>query len=79
MALQSKDDIKWVYSEATRAPDTLDIKMRVGIRAHDGWIVVLDLIHGGWLATGLPTRRQMLENMQQNITLELAKLTLEET
>lgn len=79
MAMQSKDDPKWVYSEAIRRPDTLDVKLRVAIRAHEGWIKVLDLNQDGWMSTELPTRRQVLENIQEQITIQLAELTLEET
>ena len=77
--MPSKDDPKWFFAEAMRAPDTMDMYLRVAIRGHEGWIKVLDLVQDGWSSAALPTRRQLLENMQENITLELAKLTLEET
>ena len=79
MGTLSKDDPKWFFAEAMRRPDTLDVNLRVAIRAHEGWIKVMDLIQDGWMTTELPTRRQVLENMRDNIALELAKLTLEET
>ena len=70
---------EWIYAEAMRRPDTLDVNLRVAIRAHEGWIKVMDLIQDGWMTTELPTRRQVLENIRETITIELAKLTLEET
>lgn len=79
MAMLSKDDPKWFFAEAMRRPDTLDVNLRVAIRAHEGWIKVMDLIQDGWMTTELPTRRQVLENIRETITIELAKLTLEET
>jgi len=78
MALQSKDDPKWFYAEAMRRPDTLDIKLRVAVRGHEGWVKVMDLDQNMWETSNLPTCRQVLENIQETITLELAKLTLEE-
>jgi hypothetical protein len=53
--------------------------MRVAILANDGWVKVLNIANDGWVSDDLPTRRQILENIQENITIELAKLTLEET
>lgn len=73
------DPPKWFFAEAVRRPDTLDINLRVALRSHDGWVKVLDLTQDGWASTDRPTRRQLLENMQHNITLQLAELTLEET
>lgn len=70
---------KWVHYETYRSPDTMDLKMRLGVRGRDGWVKVMDLTTDGWLKTLPPTRRDMLENMRDNIALELAKLTLEET
>ena len=79
MGTLSKDDPKWFFAEAMRRPDTLDIKLRVAIRAHEGWIKVMDLDQNMWETSNLPTRRQVLENIRETITIELAKLTLEET
>lgn len=73
------DPPKWCFAEAVRSANSFDINLRVAVRAHDGWIKVLDFVQDGWTSTNLPTRRKLLENMQENIALELAKLTLEET
>ena len=77
MATQNKPE--WVYAEALRDHNSLDIKLRVALRADDGWVKVLDITTDGWTQDVPPTRRQMLENIKENITIELAKLTLEET
>lgn len=79
MALQSKEDLKWFYAEAMRVPHTMDIQLRVALRAHEGWVKVLNFTYDGLIETNLPTRRQILENIQHNVTLQLAELTLEET
>ena len=79
MATLNKPESHWVFSESLREPNTLDIKMRLAIRSDNGWVKVLDLTTGGWDQAMLPTRRQILENIQYNTTIELAKLTLEET
>lgn len=79
MATLNKPESHWVFSESLREPNTLDIKMRLAIRADNGWVKVLDLTTDGWNQAMLPTRRQILENIHENITIELAKLTLEET
>ena len=77
MVTQNKPD--WIYAEAMREASSLDMKMRVAVRANTGWVKVLDLTLDGWMQVMEPTRRQILENIQENITIELAKLTLEET
>jgi hypothetical protein len=79
MAMQSNPRTDWVHIESIRDPSSFDIKMRVAILANDGWVKVLNIANDGWVSDDLPTRRQILENIQENITIELAKLTLEET
>lgn len=79
MATQSNDLPKWVYAEAMRDHNTMNIQLRVAVRAHEGWVKVMDFTNDGWTQTNLPTRRQILENIQHTITVQLAELTLEET
>lgn len=78
MAMQN-DTNRWIFAEAFRHPDSMDIQMRAAIKSVDGWVKVLDLMQDGFNSTSLPTRRQLLENIQHNVTLQLAELTLEET
>lgn len=79
MAMPNKDDPKWFFAEAMRAPHSMDMVIRVAIRGHEGWVKVLDLVQDGWSSASLPTQRQILENIQETTAIELAKLTLEET
>lgn len=69
---------RWVHVESVRRPDVLGINLRVAIRAHEGWIPVLDFMHDELSETELPTSRQVLENIQETVAIALAKLTLEE-
>jgi len=79
MAMLNKPEPHWTFSEALRDPHTMNMKMRVAIRSVNGWVKVLDLTTDGWNQAMLPTRRQILENIQYNTTIQLAELTLEET
>jgi hypothetical protein len=79
MATPSKPEPHWVFSEAIHEVHTLDMKMRVAIRSDNGWVKVLDLTTDGWTQAIHPTKRQILENIHHNITIQLAELTLEET
>lgn len=53
----------------------------LAVRARDGWVRLLHIPLDMWMNEGTlyATRRQLLEELQTNITLELAKVTLEET
>jgi hypothetical protein len=79
MAMQNNPEEKWVHVEASRDHHTFDIKMRIAVRSDNGWVKVLDLTTDGWTQAMHPTKRQILEDIQRNITIQLAELTLEET
>jgi hypothetical protein len=79
MAMLNNPEEKWVHVEASRDHHTFDIKMRIAVRSSDGWIQVLDIANDGWVSDSPPSRRQILENIHHNITIQLAELTLEET
>jgi len=54
----------------------------VGVRCRDGWVHVMHSkcsFHQKNDVDSRKTRRELLEELHEHITLELAKLTLEET
>ena len=53
----------------------------LAVRARDGWVHLIHIPLDMWMSEGTlyATRRTLLEELKKNVTLELAKLTLEET
>jgi hypothetical protein len=78
MATPNNFEKRWAVVEEIRAVNSLDVRFRIAVRALDGWVHVMDITNAGYVATVPPTRRRVLEDIQRNITMQLAELTLEE-
>ena len=78
MATLNNFEKRWAVVEETRDVDSLDIHFRIAVRTLDGWVRVMDITNAGFVSEVPPTRRRVLEDIQRNITMQLAELTLEE-
>lgn len=74
----------WIRAELN--PDYRDAHLYadIGVRCRDGWVHVMhskiDLYQHNDIDIDIrKTRRELLQELHEHITIELAKLTLEET
>jgi hypothetical protein len=72
----------WIRAELNDDYRDASVYADIGVRCRDGWVHVMHSRLSHYQNNDIDmrkTRRELLQELHEHITLELAKLTLEET